>query len=838
MPLSPHNQQVVDHAQYLANVGLIPLLLPGINFVPREDGRYHPVCQCYRGEVCENIGKHPLQSWRKLGFDTPEIGLSALKDYANKANQKTFTFNLGIRTGGVSGVFAIDIDKKVDGTDGTQNFVAFLKDKQINDPIFYQTLTAQTGGDGRHYIYRYPKNGDVITNAAPHPAFNYGLNPRNTEESAVDVRGEGGILVTWPSIHKSRADWIRKEGPDTKKGLYLWLNNPETSIREDTPEAILQAVVKKQVSRDPGADYTPDLEDLLALAERLIRDKKRPTNLALGRDMKDALEGKPICLEGAAHEVFKKITYRIAIEWPRASAPVLMDFLADSVAARVELKPMGSCTHDDVFQALSGALVKRREEADHWEHKLDRSKEGKASSCEKNALYTLRNDPLWHGVFASNARSGRPYVLLHPPGLILGDVDANKYPRPLTDIDILHVVVRLTERLNCPIRKEHVSGAIRVICAEKAFDPFLDYLNALPPWDGLGRVDTWLQVLGGAEDTPINREFGRIWLLQAVYRTLEPGCQADYTLILEGSQGIGKSSLLRALVPDLSLFDDGLKPIDHSAGKDNLMKLGGPALLELAELGALRKGDIEAIKAFLTAREDTYRTPYVDHVATHKRRCVFAGTTNSDQYLRDSTGNRRFLPVRLANQKVNIGLVVAHRDQIWAEALLRARHREPAFMPPELEAAADEAQKARKMVEPWQEIVETWLDEAWAAIRKLRYHELSTADQDELGPKNVVNEVEEDPDTIASMFWLDKYDTESPKQVWDIENERRYGTEEHFSVEDLFEHLDIAEDRRTPSARDSIRNVLFSLGYEWVKVRKRGKHYNKRRWLRKNPNNA
>lgn len=817
MALNPENQFLLEQAQYLARANLIPVLVPSIRLVMHESG-LQPECQCYRREKCMTPGKHPVKGWKQVPMDTPLQGLASLTELLRSANPGE-TFNLGLRTGIVGGIFAIDIDHKPNGFSGYQNWTAFLRAKEINDPYHYATLTAETGGGGRHYVYKYPDNGDKILNAVGHPAFNFRANPHNPDQSGIDVRGDGGIIIVYPSRHKSG-------------NFYRWLNDPATSIRENTPSAILMAVSEEPASRDPDSDYTPKKEELEALAERMIRKRKSQTNVNIGIDLKNVLAGIPIHVDSGAHEPFRDLTYRIALEWPRANAARLMELFSESIRERERLVPDGSCTHENVLNALTGALAKCREKAEHWESKLIRSRTGEGIiNCFSNVDRYLRHDPLWSDLFSTNARSNRPFVLRQPPGLVLGDHALNHYPRPVIDADETHVMSHFEDRFNISSNTENVRRAIRYVADENSFDPFLQYLEKLPPWDGFGRVDTWLSVLGGAEDTPLHRAFGAIWLLQAVYRTLEPGCQADYCLILEGKQGIGKSSLLRALVPDPSLFDDGIKPIDHTAGKDNLLKLGGPVILELAELSALRKGDVEAIKAFLTAREDTYRPPYGTHPFTIRRRCVFAGTTNSDQYLRDATGNRRFFPVRLADCEIDIAQVVAHRDQIWAEALHRARNKEPAYLTRELELAAEQAQNSRKMVEPWQDTTEDWLDEAEAAIRKMKYVDLTTSNQDRFGPENAANESM--AEVIEGMSRLDTLTDDNAEHVWDAEKVRRYGEIEHFCIDNLFEHFDISVDRRSPSARDSIRTVLKDLGYEKVKWRKMGEYRDKWRWLRK-----
>ena len=815
MVLSRENQNTLDHAQYLARAGFIPLLVPSIRLVVRESGVPQPECQCWQKEACSAPGKHPVRSWKNIESPTQAIQLVLSILSTAKPSE---TFNLGLKTGHAGGIFAIDIDFKPNGASGYPNWEAFLSAKQINHPMHYETLTARTGGGGQHFIYKYPQNGDRIPNAVNHPAFNFKANPQNPALSGIDVRGDGGFIVVCPSRHKSG-------------NFYQWLNDPATSLRAETPKEILLAVSEEKKSRDPDADYTPSKEELEALAERMIRKKRSQTTVGIGRDLKNVLAGIPIHVEEAAHDHFRSITFTVAREWPRANAARLMEFFAESIRERERLVPGGSCTHDDVLNGLVSALDKCREQSEHWENKLVASKSGEGIATNTlNVASFLRNDPLFHEAFATNARTDRPSVMRALPGMIVGDAERNRYPRGIVDTDQIYTGMCFERRFQTTVPRDNVRQALQIICAENAFDPFLQYLEQLPPWDGIGRVDTWLSVLGGAEDTPINRAFGAVWLLQAVYRTLEPGCQADYTLLLEGKQGIGKSSLLRALVPDPSLFDDGLKPIDHTGGKDNLIKLGGPVILELAELGALRKGDVEFIKAFLTFREDTYRPPFREYPITMRRRCVFAGTTNSGMYLRDTTGNRRFLPVALGDNKIDIALVQAHRDQIWAEALMRARRNEPAFLPPELEIIAAEVQDARRAEEPWQALIEDWLDEAWEKIRKITFHDLTSPAPEKLGP--ALNDTPEDPDKIASMFWLEKYDDAKIPEL-DSEDILQYGEKEHFSIKNFMDYLDIPETQRgraTNEVADILRNRL---GYESVKSWKRDKYYGKKRWLRK-----
>ena len=811
--LNPHNQQVSDHAKYLASIGYIPLLIHGVTFIKREDLNYHPVCSCYEKESCKTPGKHPVRGWNQNAMATPTEGVLLLQDLIGKASFAQ-NFNLGVRTGPEGGCFAIDIDVK---GNGFANFKEFLGSRQIDDIVHYRTLTARTGGGGRHFIYTYPKTVEKIASVANHAAFNFKLNPKDPDSSSVDIRGDGGYIVVWPSFHKSG-------------NQYLWEYTDLVDARRDAPESIIHAVEKRRKNSDSTATYTPDIAELRALGARLVRNKKEDTAL-IGRLLLEILDGKPIKLEGGAHDAFKTISYRVAIEYPRADPINMAEFFRASIDARADTRPDGSCTFDDVFKCVESALKKRRADLEHWENKLITNEKGQPTSCTKNVISVLKNAPEWDGVFALNARSYQPMVLREIPGLILGDSNLRSYPRPLMDADQIYVSTRISERFNIPIRRDHVNEAIDLLSQERSIDLFLEYFRHLPRWDRIPRVDMWLIEFGGAEDTPYTREVSGKFLLQMAKRTLEPGCQADGVLILEGKQGIGKSSLLRAIVPLPSLFCDDLSIISAQQNKDNILKLLGPAINEFAELSAMHKGDVEPVKAFVTVRYDKVRFPYAHNTVECPRRCVFAGSTNSKEYLRDPSGNRRFWPVELT-KKVDVPSVIAHRDQIWAEAIYRIERGEPVYLTAEMEITAAEVQESRVDPELWHEKIENWLSERDSVIAKYLSEPSSTPISDGTNGSNAVGNIGnteiDDQDAAATFFWLRRHDG---NDFWDRALREKYGEVEHFTTENvyrmLFDDGQVA-DHRTYAMSKSIGNTLRKLGYT---VRLRGKNRNKV-WIR------
>ena len=234
------------------------------------------------------------------------------------------------------------------------------------------------------------------------------------------------------------------------------------------------------------------------------------------------------------------------------------------------------------------------------------------------------------------------------------------------------------------------------------FHPVRDYLNALN-WDGTLRLDTWLTTYLGVEDSQYSRAIGSRFLISAVARVLSPGCQVDHVLILEGPQGILKSSALQSLADPC--FTDRISKL---GGKDSAMEVAGVWLIEMSELDALTKATNSTIKSFVTRRHDRFRPPYGKYLVDHPRGCVFTGTINlTGGYLKDPTGARRFWPVTCG--VINLKALDRERDQLWAEAVVRFRAGAHWWLTPELQALATVEQTARFEVDAWTETVSNWL---------------------------------------------------------------------------------------------------------------------------------
>lgn len=205
-----------------------------------------------------------------------------------------------------------------------------------------------------------------------------------------------------------------------------------------------------------------------------------------------------------------------------------------------------------------------------------------------------------------------------------------------------------------------VEEAIRLVAKKNAYHPVRDYLNSLT-WDEERRLGKWLRRYLGASADPYVEKIGLWWMISAVARIFEPGCQVDYTLILEGAQGTFKSSALRVLGGEW--FCDSRLDLNS---KDSFVNLRGTWIYELSELETLRRAEADQAKAYLTSPSDHYRAPYERYARKFKRQNVFAGTVNGDFYLKDPTGGRRYLPCKCG--RIDLVGLRADRDQLWAEA--------------------------------------------------------------------------------------------------------------------------------------------------------------------------
>lgn len=233
--------------------------------------------------------------------------------------------------------------------------------------------------------------------------------------------------------------------------------------------------------------------------------------------------------------------------------------------------------------------------------------------------------------------------------------------------------------------RQDFADALKNVSMRNKFHPVRELLDSLT-WDGKAHIQKLLPEYLGAEDSDYTYQVMRLWMLGAVSRIYQPGHKFDYTMILQGSQGSGKSTFLKLMALDDSWFNDSLDSLDSDKA---VQSLTGSWIIELAELKSLARtaGGVESVKRFLTATQDKYRIPYERRADTFYRQCVFAGTTNKDDFLQDETGNRRFLIIHTGITEPSKSLfeseVMGDIKQAWAEAVYIWKNEKPELILPE-----------------------------------------------------------------------------------------------------------------------------------------------------------
>lgn len=280
-----------------------------------------------------------------------------------------------------------------------------------------------------------------------------------------------------------------------------------------------------------------------------------------------------------------------------------------------------------------------------------------------NAAAFLRLHPDWYGVLAFDEFM-QVSLLMRP---IPGSKEHSRgfRPRPIRDTDYSAAQEWLQKAKMQRLAKQAVTDAMDLVCQENRFDPLREYIvKCGDAWDGTARINRLFEDYFVAEtNNAYLRELGPKSMMTLVLRALFPGAFQKMVPILEGKQDIGKSKGIAALCPDLEWFGDSLPPIHN---KDASSYLRGKFLVEIAELSATKRADIDELKSFITRSVEKFRPAYGRKEVEEQRRCMFWGSTNREDYLRDETGNCRFYPVRLA--KVEPDKIAADRDQLLGEA--------------------------------------------------------------------------------------------------------------------------------------------------------------------------
>lgn len=389
-------------------------------------------------------------------------------------------------------------------------------------------------------------------------------------------------------------------------------------------------------------------------------------------------------------------------------------------------------------------------EEDHpdmeWLKELDYDSKGHLRSTIDNAVIILENDPRTKGKLIYNDFSNRAIITGKLPWT------EKAYKRDWCDDDDAGVRHFLEHSYN-HTGAGKIADAVSIVYQKNKIHPVKDYLNSLT-WDGVKRIETLLTDYLGAEDSTYTRAVIRTHLTAAVARVMRPGCKYDTMLTLTGPQGIGKSTFIKIIGKDW--FNDSL---DTVKGKEAYEQLQGSWLIEMGELTATRKADIEAVKLFLSKTEDIYRVAYGRRTSRFPRQCVFWGTSNDIHFLRDKTGDRRYWPV-------DCGILIPVKDifkdlkddvdQIWAEAAENYKAGAKLYLTGEEADEAIKQQRAHAEDSPKTGLIEEYLDKEYPA----NWEEL-----DLFARRNWLEGTDDDFGITASDITIKKYKT-CVMEIW------------------------------------------------------------------------
>lgn len=330
-----------------------------------------------------------------------------------------------------------------------------------------------------------------------------------------------------------------------------------------------------------------------------------------------------------------------------------------------------------------------------WQEQLVFGREG-LKAMVHNARVVMWHHVAWQGVLGFDEFQQRVVMLKPPPW--------GSKPGPVSDVDEIEAAAFFgrSDTYGCSLSTGIAREAMLAVARQRSFHPVRDYLRACASgWDGVDRLPTFFSDFCGVEANEVHAAFAINFFLSAVARIFRPGVKADLMLVLEGEQGLRKSTLFNVLCGDAWFLDLGAAPSD----KDFYQLIQGRWLVEISELASFAKSDTSHIKRAITARHDVFRPAYGRNPVECPRQCVFVGTVNNSTWQRDETGGRRYMPIWI--KEINLEAIRHLRDLLWGEACVRFERGEGWWVLP---AAAVEVQADRYEDDVWSALVWRWLE--------------------------------------------------------------------------------------------------------------------------------
>jgi hypothetical protein len=567
-------------------------------------------------------------------------------------------------------------------------------DLDIKDPAFKQDalrrLKEVTGESTWPEVRSGSGNGSRHLYGVSREPFKMVTLEKHKDQWELCAYSTGRQMVLPPSIHPSGEPYVWKKPLSWEKNLPVfdpsqWADpvslTPKEELSEGPPFEI--AEVNLRASRIPddvirlledGVGSVDKSAELLSIAITLCRYGLTDNEILSvlsdpGNWMFCAAETR-----GRSRKSFIRWLRQYALKPARESTDVMRFFSHPPEHVKLTAKEA----------VVEEAKIKN----DNKSVLPDLGKGGWPKSTLRNMVHILEQ-LMGGGLVGFNEFSARAFFLKDTPY-------GGKKGREIADHDDL----ALKHYVACHYRFEPSQTlcfeAHSFVARKYAHHPVRNYLSSLV-WDKTPRLDTWLvKAFGALGPKDYVRAIGRKVLTAAVARVFEPGIKFDYVMVLEGDQGKGKSMSL-GILSSRAWFTDGLGDIKN---KDVVDQMTGKWIVELGELASIRGSENEHTKSFLSRQVDRVRMSYGRRSEDYPRQSVFIGSTNASEYFTDETGNRRYWPLKI--EKADREWIRAHRDQLWAEAMMRYELGEDLYLSEELESVAREQQNKRFEVDEWE----------------------------------------------------------------------------------------------------------------------------------------
>ncbi len=710
----------IEWAVFYAKIGL--KIFP---VMPRTKNKYYPDYE-HRGKPSKKYPKGNPYSWHAQATNSIEEVKRIWKKHPDA--------NIGCCTG--EGFYGLDIDERPNGN-GFDSIHKWEREGILPDKLNIDTWTSITGSGGEQLFYYLPHElEEIARNNHIDLAGDAGMIEPS---SHVDTRGDGRYVILPPSIHPNgeRYRWADGKSPSDipiadfdrtveylftqkgskKKGKKNSIKH-ELASGEKIPKGSRRAYMLSKAGElvNKLVDTASDSVIVAALM------KIAHTDLDLSEPLDSGWDGLERDMEKVVSD------YRASIEkereegqttdWKYCMRAWYMDHPNEKPQEPIDWNEIRAAGEKRKKKELSAARSDKQPDklSDDPEGKPEivqpeffLSKKGQIISDVRNAKVFL--DFILKGCIRYNNLTNRVDIF----GVVPWNKDVDEV-RPWKDTDTSNALM-LANGYGLK-NKNYLIDAISIIAEENKYHPIKDYLESLE-YLGEGYIRRLAVEYMGCEDSEYTYECMKLLLLAMVQRVYYPGCKYDYVLIFQGPQGSYKSTFWKTLSRDDDWFSDCVE--SFKSRKDLGELLQGKWLVELSEMSAFKKSEIESIKAAVTSQCDSYREAYGRFRSDYPRTTIFVGTTNNQTFLKDSTGNRRFIILPINKERRTKDLFTCDtRDQDFEGALAEALHifKEftkngkpmPLVLPKSVLAEAEERQNNANAYDEWTGIIDSWLE--------------------------------------------------------------------------------------------------------------------------------